>query len=150
MYQYHSSPTDDSSKCAGHFCRGNKAPTAKQLYHTSCLSSWADFLIGLVALPFAFLVGLKQLLGVGPFCPLAKAFIVITTMGITASCSHLAVISMDRYIAIKYPLRYRDIVTETRIIISVVLAWVFTLLVTINELVLALIDNESLLFTVGE
>ena len=109
----------------------------------ACLAG-ADFLIGLVALPFAFLVGLKQLLGVGPFCPLQKAFIVITTMGINASCSHLAVISIDRYIAIKYPLRYRDIVTETRIIISVILAWVFTLLVTINELVLALIDSESI------
>ena len=43
MYQYHSRPTNDSSKCAGHFCRGNKAPTAKQLYHTSCLSSWGRF-----------------------------------------------------------------------------------------------------------
>ena len=30
----------NSSKCAGHFCRGNKAPTAKQRHHTSCLSSW--------------------------------------------------------------------------------------------------------------
>ena len=69
----------------------------------ACLAG-ADFLIGLLALPFAFLLGLKQLLGVGPFCPLQKAFIVITTMGINASCSHLAVISMDRLYSYKIPL----------------------------------------------
>ena len=61
-----------------------------------------------------------------------------------ASFSHLVVISIDRYIAIKYPMRYQVIVTETRIITSVVLAWGFTLLVTINELALALIDSESI------
>ena len=106
----------------------------------ACLAG-ADFLIGLLALPFAFLLGLKQLLGVGPFCPLAKAFIVITTMGINASCSHLAVISMDRYIAIKYPLRYRDIVTETRIIISIILSWGFTLFMTIHAFVLVVLHS---------
>ena len=40
LHPYYSSPADNSSKCAGHFCRGNKAPTAKQRHHTSCLSSW--------------------------------------------------------------------------------------------------------------
>ena len=61
-----------------------------------------------------------------------------------ASISHLVIISIDRYIAIKYPLRYQEIVTERRIIFTIVLAWGFTLLVTINELVLALIDSESI------
>ena len=104
----------------------------------------ADFLTGLVVLPFAFSLDLKRLLGFDSFCSLEKAFIVTLTMITYASISHLVMISIDRYIAIKYPLRYQEIVTETRIIFSIVLDWGFTLLVTINELVLALIDSESI------
>ena len=109
----------------------------------ACLAG-TDLLTGLIVLPFSFSLNLKRLLGVGPFCSPEKALMVIITMVAFASFTHLVVISIDRYIAIKYPLRYQDIVTETRIIISVVLAWVFTLLMTINELALALIDSESI------
>ena len=109
----------------------------------ACLAG-TDLLTGLIVLPFSFSLDLKRLLGVGPFCSPQKALIVIITMVAFASFSHLVVISIDRYIAIKYPLRYQDIVTETRIITSVVLAWGFTLLMTINELALALIDSESI------
>ena len=109
----------------------------------ACLAG-TDLLTGLIVLPFSFSLNLKRLLGVGPFCSPEKALMVIITMVAFASFSHLVVISIERYIAIKYPLRYQDIVTETRIIISVVLAWVFTLLMTINELALALIDSETI------
>ena len=104
----------------------------------------ADLLTGLVVLPFAFSLDLKRLLGFDSFCLLEKAFTVTLAMVTYASISHLVIISIDRYIAIKYPLRYQEIVTETRIIFSIVLDWGFTLLVTINELVLALIDSESI------
>ena len=109
----------------------------------ACLAG-TDLLTGLIVLPFSFSLDWKRLLGVGPFCSPQKALIVIITMVAFASFSHLVVISIDRYIAIKYPLRYQDIVTETRKITSVVLAWGFTLLMTINELALALIDSESI------
>ena len=104
----------------------------------------ADLLTGLVVLPFAFSLDLKRLLGFDTFCSLEKAFTVTLAMVTYASISHLVIISIDRYIAIRYPLRYQEIVTETRIIFSIVLDWVFTLLMTINELVLALIDSESI------
>ena len=103
----------------------------------------ADLLTGVVVLPFAFAIDLKRLLGFDSFCSLEKAFTVTLAMVTYASISHLVMISIDRYIAIKYPLRYQEIVTETRIIFSIVLDWGFTLLVTINELVLALIDSDS-------
>ena len=109
----------------------------------ACLAG-TDLLTGLIVQPFYFSLNLKRLLGVGPFCSPEKALMVIITMVAFASFSHLVVISIDRYIAIKYPLRYQDIVTETRIITSVVLAWGFTLLMTINELALALIDSETI------
>ena len=102
----------------------------------------ADLFTGLVALPFAFLIGLNQLLGFGSFCSLEKAFMVILTIVINAPLSHLAVISVDRYIAIRYPLRYQVLVTKTRIMISIILAWAITFMVTINELVLALISES--------
>ena len=67
---------------------------------------------------------------------------VILTLVINAPLSHLAVISVDRYIAIRYPLRYQVLVTKTRIMISIILAWAVTFMVTINELVLALISES--------
>ena len=67
---------------------------------------------------------------------------VILTIVINAPLIHLAVISVDRYIAIRYPLRYQVLVTKTRIMISIILAWAITFMVTINELVLALISER--------
>ena len=99
---------------------------------------------GLVVLPLAFSLDLKRLLGVGPFCSPEKALNVIITISIFASLGHLVVISIDRFIAIKYPLRYLDIVTEERIIISIILAWAIALMMAISELVLALIDSKSI------
>ena len=108
----------------------------------ACLAG-TDLFTGLVALPLAFSLDLKRLLGVGPFCSPEKALNVIITISIFASLGHLVVISIDRFIAIKYPLRYLDIVTEERIIISIILAWAIALMMAISELVLALIGSKS-------
>ena len=112
----------------------------------ACLAG-ADLLTGLVALPIAFSVELKRLLDVGPFCPLEKTYVAAVAIVGFASLSHLVVISMDRFIAIKYPLRYQEIVTVKKIVISVMLAWAITLLVTINETVLASIDSEGKIYS---
>lgn len=112
----------------------------------ACLAV-ADLLTGLVALPIAFSVELKRLLDVGPFCPLEKTYVAAVAIVGFASLSHLVVISMDRFIAIKYPLRYQEIVTVKKIVISVMLAWAITLLVTINETVLASIDSEGKIYS---
>lgn len=112
----------------------------------ACLAG-ADLLTGLVALPIAFSVELKRLLNVGPFCPLEKAYVAAVAIVGFASLSHLVVISMDRFIAVKYPLRYQEIVTVKKILISIILAWAITLLVTINETVLASIDSEGKIYS---
>ena len=108
----------------------------------ACLAG-ADLLTGFIALPIAFSLELKRLLNVGPFLPLEKTFNVIILMLFCVSLSHVAVISIERYIAVKEPLRYEDIFTKKRLIFSVVLIWAFTLLMTINEIVLTLIDSEG-------
>ena len=112
----------------------------------ACLAG-ADLLTGLVALPIAFSVELKRLLDVGPFCPLEKTYVATVAIVGFASLSHLVVISVDRFIAIKYPLRYQEIVTVKKIVISIILAWAITLLVTINETVLASIDSEGKVYS---
>ena len=40
-----------------------------------------------------------------------------------SSLLHLTLISIERYISIKFPFKYQDIVTKRRLIASVILAW---------------------------
>jgi uncharacterized membrane protein YidH (DUF202 family) len=51
------------------------------------------------------------------------------TMLVTVCCIslHLACIAVERFISIKYSLRYDSIVTKTRIYVCIVLVWTFTL-----------------------
>ena len=101
----------------------------------ACLAA-TDLLTGLVVQPIAITVELRRILGVGPFCTVEKMFVVCSSLiGIT-SFSHLVLISIDRYIAIKDPLRYKNIVTKKWIRIGVLLAWVVPLLATTQEIAL--------------
>ena len=102
-----------------------------------------DLLAGLIVQPIAFAVDLKTILGVGPFCPLEKAHSVAVLVVSFSSLLHLVLISVDRYIAIKKPLRYLEIVTKRRITTSVVLSWAITVFVAIQEIILASIDSKT-------
>ena len=113
----------------------------------TCLAG-TDLLTGLVVFPVAIAVDMKRIFGDGPFCTLEKLFIVAQVMASFASFSHLVLISVDRYIAIKYPLRYEDIVTKQRLKIGVVLVWAMTVLITIQELFLAFVDGETKSYSV--
>ena len=64
-----------------------------------------------------------------------------------ASLSHLVLISGDRYCAIRNPLRYHDIVTKQRLTLGVLLAWVFTVAVTIQEIILAIVDSTTEIYS---
>ena len=57
----------------------------------------------------------KRILGEGPFCDLQKAFTVICIGGGFAVVGQIVLISIDRYIAIKHPLRYREMVSRRRV-----------------------------------
>ena len=97
----------------------------------ACLAG-TDLLTGLIVYPVAIAVDMKRIFGVGPFCTLEKLYLVALVLVSFASFSHLVLISVDRYIAIKYPLRYEDIVTKQRIKTGVALVWVITVLVTVQ------------------
>ena len=64
------------------------------------------------------------------FCIIPHATRGLTRAFGLISLQHLALISMERYISIKFPFKYRDIVTKRRLIVCDVLAWslVFTAL----------------------
>lgn len=109
----------------------------------SCLAG-TDLVAGLVSMPLDIAAKLKVFLGVGPFCTaLEKLNLASTIVLFFASSSHLVLISVDRYVAIKKPLRYQAMVTKRRIIAGASLAWAATLFVAIQEIVLALINSET-------
>lgn len=71
-----------------------------------------------------------------------------------ASLSHLAMLNVERYIAIKRPLRYETIVTEKRLICLSALLWISVLLLNVSssfidqKLYLA-VDNGMIFFCVA-
>ena len=103
-----------------------------------------DLFSGLVVQPIAIAVQVKRILGDGPFCTLETVCSVFGVAAVLTSFSHLALISIDRYIAIKKPLRYRNIVTKQRIKTGVILAWVLTVLLLIPAgSVLSITDSAT-------
>ena len=114
----------------------------------ACLAG-TDVLVGLVYQPLGIAMETKKILGMGPFCTaLEKAGVVAFIGLLCASLGHLVLISIDRYIAIKKPLRYQDIVTKQRMTAGVILAWTVALFVTINEIILASIDSKTNIYSV--
>lgn len=108
----------------------------------ACLAG-SDLLSALVVQPIGIAVELKRIFGDGPFCSLEKAlFVVSVGVGFT-SLGNLVLMSLDRYISIRHPLRYTTTVTTKRIKTGLILAWGIGLLVSINELILAVIDSGT-------
>ena len=72
-------------------------------------------LAGLIVQPIAIAVDVKRAFDIEPFCTMEKVRVVGHFSSFSASLSHLVLISIDRYIATKDALRYREIVTTQRI-----------------------------------
>ena len=101
-----------------------------------------DLFTGLVVQPKAVAVHVKRILGDGPFCILKTVFLQLVLASGVTSFSHLVLIGIDRFIAVKKPLRYQCIVTRQRVKIGVILAWAFTFCWRIPELILFAIDTK--------
>ena len=113
----------------------------------ACLAG-TDLLAGLVLQPIAIAVEVNRAFSDGPFCTLETvSSIAFIGLGY-ASLSHLVLISIDRYIAIKHALRYRHIVTKQRIKKGVLVAWAISVFVTIQEIVVASADSETNIYSV--
>ena len=57
------------------------------------------------------------------FCAISYAARRFIRTSLMSSLLHLTLISLERYISIKFPFKYHDIVTKRRLILSVILAW---------------------------
>ena len=102
-----------------------------------------DLFTGLIVQPIAVAVHLKRILSDGPFCILETVFEQLVFASGVTSFSPLVLIGIDRFIAIKNPLRYQIIATRQRVKIGVILAWVVTFCWRIPELILVTIDSKQ-------
>ena len=110
----------------------------------ACLSS-TDAVMGVIGLPLFSSWLIVELQGdtSGIYCILIGfSRTSLRLLGI-ASLLHLAMVNVERYIAIKHPLRYEVIVTEARLIGVSALLWTITLLLTF------LTSNNYVQFDIG-
>lgn len=96
-----------------------------------------DLLTGLVVHPCGIAVNVKRAFGIGPFCTLETAYVVLFVGQGFVTLTHLVLIRIDRYISIKDPLRYQEIVTTRRIRRAVFLAWIISTLFIFQDIILA-------------
>ena len=117
--------------------------------NSNVLVAWlagTDLLNGLVNQDIEIALELSRISSHGPFCNLEKASAVARTGYFFLSIGNLVLISTDRYISIKQPLRYETIVTKQRISTGLVLAWAVGLFITIHELTMTVIDSGTDLY----
>ena len=97
----------------------------------ACLAT-TDCFMGVIGQPtfIALNIVILQVDGSNTYCFIRKlSNAVITVLG-RASLLHLTLIFLDRYIAIKHPYRYTNVVTQTRILCSSTFVWIVALLST--------------------
>ena len=97
----------------------------------ACLSS-TDAVMGVIGLPLFSSWLIVELQGntFGMHCELIGFTRTSLRLLTIASLLHLAIVNVERYIAIKHSLRYEIIVTEARLIGVSALLWIITLLLT--------------------
>ena len=97
----------------------------------ACLAV-TDAVMGLIGQPVFLSLVITRLQG-DDSLNLKQAFanVFILRLLTTSSLFHLAMITVERYIAIKHSLRYTTIVTEVRLICSSALLWIIAFLLTL-------------------
>ena len=91
----------------------------------ACLAA-TDLVVGVIVQP-SFIVGEMSLIrgsSLIDYCKLYNQTIFLFLSPSLASLLLLALLSIERYLAMKYSLRYMEIVTKSRIIVAVIFCWV--------------------------
>ena len=65
------------------------------------------------------------------FCFLKNVSVITGMTPVIASLQHLALLSIERYLAITYPFKYLELITELRLTASVVTVWAVAALLTV-------------------
>ncbi|XP_051960563.1 alpha-1A adrenergic receptor-like [Xyrauchen texanus] len=92
----------------------------------------ADLLLGTTVLPVSATLEILNYWVFGRiFCDIWAA---VDVLCCTASIMSLCVISIDRYIGVRYPLQYPSIVTEKRALLAMLGVWVLAIVISIGPL----------------
>ena len=114
----------------------------------ACMAG-ADLLTGLLGQPIRIVAEVQRLLKTGTFCgALERVSMLSLIWHILATLTHLVLITTDRYIAIKKPLRYREIVTTRRVTVAVISAFAFSIFVTTQESILAAVNSDTNIYSI--
>ena len=88
--------------------------------------AFSDLGVGLVSFPFYIVARVAKLLQDAPlFCITVKAGVVAVWLGVVSLLT-LSAISVDRYVAVRYHLRYQQLVTKNRVRVIQVAIWVMS------------------------
>lgn len=88
----------------------------------------ADALVACLVMTFAAVNDLTYKWSFGPvFCDIWQS---LDVMCCTASILNICAVSLDRYIHIRDPLRYRNLVTQRRSLVAVALIWIMSALLS--------------------
>ena len=113
-----------------------------------CLAG-VDLMTGLVGQPIRIATEVQRILKKGTFCSTLER---VSTLSLIwhkfATLTHLVLITVDRYIAIKKPLRYRDIVTTRRVTVAVLSVWTFAIFVVISEVILSGVNSGADMYNI--
>ena len=90
----------------------------------ACLAG-TDIMTGALGQPLFIAELIYRLTGspASEFCAIPYAARCFIRTSLMSSLLHLTLISLERYISIKFPFKYHDIVTKRRLILSVIVAW---------------------------
>ena len=104
-----------------------------------------DVLTGALGQPLSIAKQIHRLTGsfASDYCNIEQSGSLFYGAFVVASLHHLTLISIERYVAIKYPYKYQDIVTKPRLIGSVLAAWSFAMF---PSLVSLFVNNSSAFF----
>ena len=113
-----------------------------------CLAG-VDLMTGLVGQPIRIATEVQRILKKGTFCSNLER---VSTLSLIwhkfATLTHLVLITVDRYIAIKKPLRYQDIVTTRRVTVAVLSVWTFAIFVVISEVILSGVNSGTDMYNI--
>ena len=100
----------------------------------ACLAA-TDFIVGLTVQPLLITIEIYVLkeVSANDFCTLENASGILLHMFCGVSLRYLALISLERYLAIKHPFFYDNHISNTRLLVIASAAWVMALIATMIE-----------------
>ena len=112
------------------------SPRLKTNHHILLASlAGTDLLTGAISQPLLIAEEIYLLKGSSlnsySFCFLRNVSAITGMTTVIASLQHLALLSIERYLAITYPFKYLELITELRLTASVVTVWAVATLLTV-------------------